>query len=66
MQISTANLQVASQQTAQNRPSAAAERPDFQPLSFKQTAPQAEAAAIPQPEKPAGPVRPGTLVDIKV
>lgn len=64
MQISTANLQVAAQQTAPGRQPAS--KP-FEPLDFRQQ-PSAPARPEAQPDmpKPEAPQRPGSLLDIKV
>lgn len=60
MQISTATV-LASQQQATRTQRSAPQPAEFEPLDFKQTQkPPAE------PPAPAGYVRPGTQVDIKV
>ncbi len=76
MQISAANLLLASQQQA--KPSArpdptafasalAEEKPPFEPLPFKQTAaPQHAAAAQVAQPRPAQPAPMGSQVDIRV
>jgi hypothetical protein len=72
MQISAANLLIASQQGAKAAPrpggafaaALADEKPDFEPLEFKQTAaPKFDTAA--PPASPAS-QRPGSQIDIRV
>ena len=73
MQISAQTL-LASQQTTQvQAPARAApgfmtaleKAEGFAPLPLKQTAP-APQAPVAQPQAPAGPTRPGSLVDIRI
>jgi hypothetical protein len=62
MQISAANL-MASQQAAKPHPQQTKQAAPFEPLTFRQSAPAAGETA---PAAPAGYVRPGTNVDIRI
>lgn len=78
MQLSTANLLLAAQQTAKQAPQpngpgfasalAAQSRKDdlFAPLDFKQTAPVPSPAAQPPKAQAGAPARAGSTLDIRV
>ena len=76
MQISAANLLIASQQGAKAAPAAPAdgafaaalakEKPGFEPLAFKQTAPAALQPAAAAPPVPKAAALLGSQIDIRV